>query len=129
MMTMMIIMCDNDDDDDDVEFCTRQGATRCALGTRSYCPGEILFRIGVRQEKAKMCGGKGRFNTVALGAAYKEPQRCQHRGMEYCSGELMRGFTAWSFVQHCRDGRLELIGMQQGAFQRAMARFPGIQMP
>ena len=27
---------------------------------------------------------------------------CQHRGMEYCSGELMRGFTAWSFVQHCR---------------------------
>ena len=22
--------------------------------------------------------------------------------MEYCSGELMRGFTAWSFVQHCR---------------------------
>ena len=58
-------------------------------------------RIGVRQEKAKMCGGEGRFGvlskkiitqyffyqfsqnksvlgcrfaTVALGAAYKEPQ-------------------------------------------------------
>ena len=86
---------------------TRQGAARCALGTRSYCPGEILFRwlsaqcslafkvwssfhrmvievnwglteiksngnfsakhnlnlrIGVRQEKAKMCGDEGRFD-------------------------------------------------------------------
>ena len=27
---------------------------------------------------------------------------CQHRHVEYCDGEMLRGFMAWSFVQQCR---------------------------
>ena len=29
---------------------------------------------------------------------------CQHRATEYCDGEMLRGFMAWSFVQQCRYG-------------------------
>jgi len=113
----------------DSHMLHRESAPRCSLGSRSYCPGEILFRIGIRQESARICGDGGKFETRGVGAAYTEPKRCAHRGMEYCSGELLRGFTAWSFVQGCRDGRLHLVGMHRGEFQRAMSRFPGIQMP
>lgn len=30
------------------------------------------------------------------------------RGMEYCDGEMLRGFTGWGFVQQCTNGRLQL---------------------
>jgi hypothetical protein len=25
------------------------------------------------------------------------------RGLEYCDGEMLRGFMSWNFVQHCRQ--------------------------
>ncbi|XP_023343600.1 uncharacterized protein LOC111713042 [Eurytemora carolleeae] len=86
----------------------REESQRCILGTKEYCPGEILFRIGQNRVKAKICHPNSKFKTVKIPADYQELERCQHRGMEYCDGEMLRGFTGWGFVQQCTNGRLQL---------------------
>lgn len=101
----------------------RKNSARCTLGTKSYCPGEVLFRIGINNVKAKVCSDNGKFNNIRLPQDYKEPQRCQHRNVEYCDGELLRGFAAWGFVQQCKNGRLELEAMHHNTLARKMAEF------
>ena len=111
----------------------RLTATRCRLGSRAYCPGETLFRVGVGRVRAKVrtaacqptCllppgsgvhrGGEVLHPDAAGGlpgaAALPAPQVHPHRTalccdllprLEYCDGEMLRGFMAWSFVQQCR---------------------------
>jgi len=80
----------------------RRNSDRCNLGSKSYCPGEVLFKVGLNKLKAKICSPEGKFVTVPIPANYEEPQRCQHRHIEYCDGEMLRGFMAWSFIQQCR---------------------------
>merc|ERR1711936_795300 len=92
-------------------FPHRGASDRCNLGSKSYCPGEVLFKVGKKNLKAKICTPSGKFDLVPIPRSYKEPQRCQHRNTEYCDGEMLRGFMAWSFVQHCKNGRLELLAM------------------
>merc|ERR1712106_911826 len=107
----------------------REEAVRCNLGSKSYCPGETLFRVGAAKVKAKVCTETGKFSTITVPSNYKEPQRCQHRATEYCDGEMLRGFMAWSFVQQCGNGRLQLQAMHHGAMVRAMQKFRGNQSP
>jgi len=108
----------------------RGSSDRCKLGSKSYCPGEILFKVGQKKLKAKMCTPAGKFDTVTIPANYQEPQRCQHRAVEYCDGESLRGFMAWSFVQQCRNGRLELLAMHHGPLMRVMEKLrTGLQRP
>merc|ERR1711892_23441 len=100
----------------------RKNSPRCSLGTRNYCPGEILFRVGIKNLKAKVCTASGKFETLRIPGSYKEPQRCQHRSVEYCSGEFLRGFSAWNYVQQCRSGRLELQAMHHSSLAQMMPR-------
>merc|ERR1712117_275469 len=86
---------------------------------------KIINRVGLRKLKAKICTESGKFETVPISADYQEPQRCQHRAVEYCDGEMLRGFMAWSFVQQCSNGRLELMAMHHGALMEVMAKFSG----
>ena len=72
----------------------RDQSTRCTLGSKSYCPGELLFRsgsgsklskhvmanelhcrMGKRRMKAKICGSEGKFETRKIKRTYIEPQR------------------------------------------------------
>merc|ERR1712154_497507 len=76
------------------------------------------------------CRLGSKFDTVSISASYQEPQRCQHRAVEYCDGESLRGFMAWSFVQQCRNGRLELLAMHHGPLMRVMEKLrTGLQRP
>merc|ERR1712032_740960 len=44
----------------------RGSSDRCKLGSKSYCPGEILFKVGQKKLKAKMCTPAGKFDTVTI---------------------------------------------------------------
>jgi len=70
-----------------------------------------------------------KFDLVPIPHGYQEPQRCQHRATEYCDGEMLRGFMAWSFVQHCKNGRLELLAMHHAPLMRAMEKMKGHLRP
>merc|ERR1740124_672637 len=49
----------------------REEAVRCNLGSKSYCPGETLFRVGAAKVKAKVCTETGKFSTITVPSNYK----------------------------------------------------------
>ena len=74
-----------------VSMFHREKSTRCNLGSKSYCPGETLFRldtlynksipsymlitrIGTGKVRAKVCSHTGKFTTISLPSNYQEPQ-------------------------------------------------------
>ena len=95
----------------------------CTLGNNTYCPGELLFSLGNTHRVGKVCSRMGSFVTKRVSPEYQEPRRCNYLNVEYCNGEIVRGFHGWHRVQYCRNGVVQLTPMDKRGFHSAMKMF------
>ena len=71
----------------------------------------------------KVCSRTGQFETKITTEKFEEPKRCRHKDVEYCNGEIVRGFHSMHLIQYCRNGNLQLTAMGKRGFHSAMKMF------